>query len=910
MPASAQLGPCTIETVAGGGVPSEADGSRAVDAELFSPDSVRLAPDGSLYIADTLNYLIRRVMPDGTIATVAGTGEPGFSGDGGPATQARLSGPRSLALGPDGSYYFVDSLRVRRVSSEGIISTVAGDGGTDIAVDGSLATETGLRGVEDLTLDAVGNLYLGARTSHQVWKVATDGIIHRLAGSSDPVRPRRGFSGDGGPAQDAELDSPSDVAVDGEGNVYIADSGNGRIRRVKPDDTIETFLGNVSGSTADGTHRTEALLRSAFTIELDGEGRLYWLELGDLRRLDAEERVETVFDSADLFLIRVSVSPAGTIHAIGFHQVFRLLPPGQTELIAGVGPTAARGDGGPATQAVLSIPRGLAAGPDGKIYVADSSFSRVLTFTPGGSINIVAGTGIIGSSGDGGPARSATLFDPLDVAMDSAGNLYIAESSGSRVRKVDPAGTISRFAGTGSRSCTDRFLFCGEGGSAVEADLPFPSGVAVDGQDTVYILHGRLRQGRPSWIRRVTAEGIIETISDAGIAEEFARRSAVGFVITPDDRITVSLNDSNVPYYQADPGEMFVAVPGSQGFAGPATVLAADREGNVYFSDRANVIARLTADGILNTIVGGEGAGFSGDGGPAAQAQVASPRDLLLVGGDLYFSDSGNRRVRRINDVGACAVVVRPQIARSGIRNAASFSFLLAPGTIFTIFGVRLGPDEPLSARLGPDGRVTSELGGTRVLVDGIPATMVFTSAIQVSAIVPYGIAFGGEFRQDGFFAADRVLPVQVEYDGQVSELGRLFPTPVAPGIFTLGGSGRGRAAALNQDGTLNGPLNPAPAGSVIVLFATGEGQTDPPGVDGKIAVPPLPRPLADVEVLIDGEPAVVLYAGAAPGLVAGVLQVNALIPPDLVGRGAVSVQLVMGSYQTSRFEAMVIVGE
>ena len=224
------------------------------------------------------------------------------------------------------------------------------------------------------------------------------------------------------------------------------------------------------------------------------------------------------------------------------------------------------------------------------------------------------------------------------------------------------------------------------------------------------------------------------------------------------------------------------------------------------------------------------------------------------------------------------------RISAAGVVNAASFvSGPVAPGELVTIFGVDIGPPALTLLQLNSAGLVEGELAETRALFDGIPAPLVYAQASQVAAVVPYAVA--GRTR----------VSFQVEYLGVRSNAVNLDLAAAAPGIFTLNSSGRGPGAIVNQDGTVNSAANPARVGSTVAIFATGEGQTEPAGVDGKLAVEPLPRPRLPVSVLVAGAPAQVLYAGAAPGLVAGVLQINAVIPSGVAAGNAVPVMVTIG---------------
>jgi RHS repeat-associated protein len=338
-----------VSTVAGNGSVCDGtacgDGGSAGQAALANPAGIAAAPDGTLYIADQFDNRVRRVSADGTINTAAGTGRPclptATCGDGGPATQAQLNSPDAVAVGPDGSLYIADAgnQRIRRVTPDGVISTVAGTG----------------------TICA------------------------------SPT----GGCGDGYPATQAQLNDPQGIAVGPDGSLYIADSGDLRVRLVSPDGVISTLAGTGQ-----------------------------------------------------------PCAPA----------------------------TAACGDGGAAEQATLVQPSAVALDRDGNLYIADFGAARVRRVTPGGAISTFAGTGVpctIGTScGDGDPATQATLFGPRGLAVGSDGGVYIADAGANRVRLVQSDGTISTVAGT-SQPCAAASAGCGDGGIATQAQLNNPVGVVV-----------------------------------------------------------------------------------------------------------------------------------------------------------------------------------------------------------------------------------------------------------------------------------------------------------------------------------------------------------------------------------------------------------------------------------------------
>ncbi len=234
-------------------------------------------------------------------------------------------------------------------------------------------------------------------------------------------------------------------------------------------------------------------------------------------------------------------------------------------------------------------------------------------------------------------------------------------------------------------------------------------------------------------------------------------------------------------------------------------------------------------------------------------------------------------RVQVLSSSGTC-------LFPDGLVNAASLSSqAVAPGLIVSLFGFQLSPLAPLSLRIGADGRVSTRLANVRVLFDGIPAPLLFASPQQINAVVPYAVA------------GRSTIQVQVENNHAWSNPILLPVASADPAIFTLSNSGQGQGAILNPDGSVNGPANPAPRGAWVSIFATGEGQTDPPGIDGAVTASSLPRPLLPVSVTIGTRNVGLLHAGAAPSLVSGVLQVNAALPQDLPAGSAVPVQLTIG---------------
>ena len=328
---------------------------------------------------------------------VAGTGTFGFSGDGGSATSARLASPLGLAVDTAGNLFIADydGARIRKVTPNGVITTVAGNGASAFGGDGGPATQAEI-GPTDVAVDAAGNLFIADNDNHRVRKVTPNGVITTLTGNGTAA-----FTGDGGLASAAQVANPRGVAVDSAGNVFIADYDNNRIRKISTDGRISTVAGNgVFAFSGDGGPATLAGL-SPTGVAVDGAGNIFIAD-------NDNHRVRKV----DL---------AGTITSI-----------------AGTGTLGFSGDGSSGTSAQLAFPVGIATDSAGNAFIADSENQRIRRVNTAGIIATVAGSGLGQTLGDGGPATLARLILPSDVAVDTAGNVFIADTLNHRVRKVTP----------------------------------------------------------------------------------------------------------------------------------------------------------------------------------------------------------------------------------------------------------------------------------------------------------------------------------------------------------------------------------------------------------------------------------------------------------------------------------------
>jgi uncharacterized protein (TIGR03437 family) len=900
--AAQQLPPCTIETFAGGDT-ILGEGKFATEAELLQPNDARRAPDGSLWVADSAQDVIRRIGPDGVLRTLVGTGADGFSGDGGPATAANISRPASLLFAADGTLYFHDAgdSRIRRVNPEGIIATVVGGGGDEWAGEDAPASAVTAAGTVGLAFSPAGELVFAVSNDHRVRRLTSDGHVVTIAGTSTPGLSRGGFSGDGGPAIEAALSNPRDVAVAEDGTMYIADQNGERIRRIAPGGIISTYLG-LGEASSDGTPAEQATVARAPQVALDAEGRLYWRDARAVRRISSEGLVETLAPlslSGGFF----SVEADGTLYVID-HEMVSVWTGSELVALAGIGPGAPRGDGGPATAARVIAPYGLAVGPAGEVYISDQVLHRIRVVGTDGIIRNFAGTGEQSTDALEGLASETPLSIVTDIASDGRGNVYVGDLGG-RLARIDSDGFLTTVVPP-STECSDT---CGDGGPAKEARTPLIRQVAADGAGNVYVLHRRPNIGPSNWIRRIAPDGTIGTLSPI-LSDGTQPDRVSGIAIGTGDHLLVSTQQgSNYRIWRYHPETAWSKLELADGYLYPTESLAQTGE-DLFAVDASNRVRRMTADGTVATVAGTTAAGFTGDGGPATAALLSSIRDIALdQEGNLFIADLNNGRVRRVNRILDCTVPSAPTVAINGTRHGASYGFRLAPGTIFSVFGRRLGPIDLAAAQLEGD-RFPTELAGVSAFIDGIPAPLIFVFSGQLSGIVPYGIEVDLEWSE----AAQEFFPSQpsfleIDNAGARSEPYRFLAYDAAPGLFSIDSTGTGQGAILNQDGSLNSEQNAAAPGSIVVFYATGDGLTDPPGEDGKIAGSILPRPLLPVRVKIGGIESDVLYAGAAPGLTAGVIQVNARIPPGLTQRGPVGIELIVGS-RSSGAAVSVIVGE
>ena len=702
-----RIGRGRIATIAGVGY---REGVLARDAPSGWTLGVVRMPDGDLVVADYKGNRLWRIDGEGILHTFAGDGAPGDEGDGGPAIDARVYGPHDLALDRHGNLYFSDLWNncYRRIDREtGIITRIAGAGRVGRGGTGGPALYAEIDTTSGVAIDDEGNIYLSGEWDNNIRRIdAETGTIEVFAGqearhypSEDgPLRPYTGrlagttfswetglslggYHGDGGPASDAGFFHPEHVAFDSKGDLYVCDNSNNRIRKIDmKTGIVTTVLGDGRHSSqGDGGPAVEASVLMPDSLCIDAHDNMYVGEKYGyrVRRVDAATGIvstivgtgvpgwgeeglhgsETRCNSCES---GIWADSDGTVHWSDCSGRLRRYDGATGIVTTALGGTHV-GDGGPAVDAFLRGPAGICVGPDGHVYFADPWNQRIRAIDPlTGTIRTVAGSGARAFGGDNGPALEASFGSPHDVSVDSRGRVVIADSRHGRLRRVDEDGMVRTIAGTAFKADL------GDGAPAVSASLYHVQAVAHGPNDDIYVgdAVGRIRR-----IDAVT--GVIATVAGAGIQGWSgdggpAVRARIGapsaIRIARDGSLYFTDAAFNVVRRVDDAGTIStVAGTGEPGFSPDGTQarnarieqpwgLAVDRGGRVYFSDSFNNrVRRIEPDGTLRTVAGSDEAGDAGDGGDAARARLNEPHGICLYSQDvLLVSDYYNNRIRAI----------------------------------------------------------------------------------------------------------------------------------------------------------------------------------------------------------------------------------------------------------------------
>jgi sugar lactone lactonase YvrE len=543
----------TITTVAGGGpsAVNRGDGGPATNAYVVAPSHLALDSAGNLYITQEDGNRIRRVdAATKVITTIAGTEALGFSGDGGSATAAMLDSPSGISVAANGDVYFADAnnYRIRKIDSSGVISTAAGNGSFGFAGDGGAATDAKLAAPTDVKFDRSGNLYITDFLNNRIRKIdATTKIITTIAGAGGS-----GFSGDGGAASSATFNLPVASAIDASGNVYVADNFNYRVRRI--DAATKVVATIAGGAFGDGDFATSIQILSPAGIAVDSAGNVYISDSGDrrVRRVDAATHLVSTLTTGGSFsaFSGMAVDSSGNLFVIDSGGVVSMINP-QTKVVtrvAGTGQPGFGGDGGLATAAMIapSGSTGIAVDAAGNLFIADSFNNRVRRVDAATKIiTTIAGNGSDGFSGDNGPATAAMLSTPQGISVDRDGNVYIADTFNHRIRKVDAATrNITTIAGDGS------FGFAGDGTFANGSKLALPNGLFIDAAHNIYIAdtaNNRVRRidGNTNIITTVAGNGKEAFSGDGALATNASLAEPMAVTVDASGKVYIADTNNN-----------------------------------------------------------------------------------------------------------------------------------------------------------------------------------------------------------------------------------------------------------------------------------------------------------------------------------------------------------------------------
>lgn len=553
--------PYTFVTLAGTlGGSIEGDGTGSA-ARFSSPSGVAVDSKGNIYVADTDKCTIRKITSAGAVTTFAGLAGQYGSADGTNST-ARFGYPRGVAVDNAGNVYVADhdNHMIRKITSVGVVTTLAGLAGESGIADGtnSAARFSGPSGV---TVDSMGNVYVADAGNQTIRKITSGGVVTTFAGLA-------GQSGSAnGTNSQARFYYPEGVTVDSVGNVYVADQANFIIRKINPAGVVTTLAGRAGYAGSQSGTNSTARFYYPSGVTVDSAGNV-WV--------------------ADTFN----------------HIIRKITPDGVVTTPAGLAGQSGSADG-TNNAARFNQPSGVAVDSSGNIYVADTGNYTIRKITPEGVTTTLAGLAGEYTSPTDGTGGAARFNQPNDVALDSAGNVYVADAYNSAIRKITPAGIVTTLAGrVGAYGSTD--------GTNDAARFSYPNGVAVDSTGNVYVADSNNQT-----IRKITSVGVVTTL--AGLAGESGNADGT---------------NSTARFYQPNG-------------------VAVDGVGNIYVADTYNnTIRKITPSGVVTTFAGQAGQG-GGDDGNGSTARFNSPFGIALDKlGNVYVAEIYGATIRKITPVG------------------------------------------------------------------------------------------------------------------------------------------------------------------------------------------------------------------------------------------------------------------
>lgn len=834
----------------------------------------------------------------------------------------------SMAIGPDGTLFYPENGRIRRIDSSGKVQTIVSDpqiaefgslavdgagnvfyvdfgppgvvmrivngaavriagGGHSPAADGIKATDAQLL-VLGLAADPSG-VYLSDSYTDKIFRLNSVGILRTVAGTGVA-----GTGGVGGPATSAQLEGPSRIAFDALGNLYIFDTGETfRLLKVDSSGTL-TDLGFPGGQDVS-------------MVSIGSDGSIYYADTGtsemQRRRPDGSTAPVSVASGFGFegcgpgpFPPRTFATPTtqviSTSHGllaltqplIGRQKILQIDSAGAVTIVAG-GPDEFSGDGGPASDAGISSPTAVATDAIGNVYIGDYGNHRVRKVTLDGIIQTVAGTGPAFNTQYCAPPKDGFLNQISGVAVDNGGVLFIADQGANRVWRQDASGKLNEFAGNGQNSSHGVVI----GAKAIEVPLDGLGQVVVDKAQNLWIASGSnalVKVSQSGVILDVVPLTPISSISVDAFGTVYATTSERAFRIAADDSLVPIASITETPTALVGPGppggpEYTVGIPP---YIGPsALTTTADENETVYFIT-TDLIETIGSGCVRESVKYDLGA-FFGD-------------SAVHPGTGVYLSDENGNMIWRmptahpkgstsialgaasVRSLGSGLVLANPTGFQAGgdgmgLTTYSYVSDAVAPGELVRISGTCLGPPDPVKATLNGAGELPGSLAGTHVFFEGAAAPLLSVAPGEIVAVTPYKLAGTSQTN----------ITVRNAY-GQ--SRAALKVVPAVPGLLHGADSaGNDTVVALNENGELNSSAHPAAVGSVVAIFGTGLGQTNPPSHDG-VKRSGLLKVTADIVVNINGVSAPVLFAGATPGLV-GLDQINVRVPATTTGQVSVT---------------------
>ena len=674
-------------------VDAKRSSNKATETEISLVDGIAIGKNGDIYIAMREHNVISRIDNKGIISRFAGSGVSDFSGDGGPAVEASFRVPAGLVFDGEGNLYIADreNHRVRKVDTNGNISTFAGTGQGGFSGDGGLAIKARLNLPSGLAADEEGNLYVSDRSNDRIRVIDKKGVIRTYAGTGVA-----GFQGDAGPALKAQLDKPFGIALDKKENLYIADRNNNRVRKVSPEGIITTVAGDGGFFfMGDNGPAYRASVAAPTGVAVDKEGNLYIADRNNnrIRVVDRLGMIRTVAGTGqqdyngdsevaretNLYLpFGLTVDSNNNILVIDrSHYRIRRIDPksGKVETVAGNGVKLFAGDGGPAAGATLSFPHGMCVDEEDNLIFSDKGHYRIRKITADGVISTIGGDGIRGNVGDNVPALEANFYNVTTIVRNLKGDTFMSSPSGfvSLIRRLDTNGVIHDFIDTASpkyREAISKSKYKGLVQTGAVATITQFSDIVFDPKGNLFISDRLNHQ-----IRKIDNKGKISTIAGTGDSDHYGDNGPALEAAFRDPNALASDSEGNI--YIADTANNMIRKIDTSGiittFAGngehkesgdggsalKASIRSMDDiefspEGELHIlGTNTHNVRKITKDGKIITVAGKGYSGYFGDGGPATKAMLKNPAAISFDSkGNMYIADMGNNRIRKVNKQG------------------------------------------------------------------------------------------------------------------------------------------------------------------------------------------------------------------------------------------------------------------